>query len=54
MSRGQAAPQLIDGWVIFAEPLPLAHLEALAKSFEIFMQRGLDRTLSRGWRRSLS
>jgi toxin YhaV len=35
MSRGKSAPLLIHGWTVFAHPLFLAQLEALAAQVEL-------------------
>lgn len=39
MSQGQPAPWLIHGWAVFAHPLFLAQLEALAQQVEAFKQK---------------
>lgn len=39
MSGGQAAPLVINGWTIFAHPLFLAQLEALAAQVEALRQK---------------
>lgn len=39
MSAGKPAPLVIHGWTIFAHPLFLAQLEALARQVELFKQK---------------
>ena len=39
MSTGKSAPQVIHGWTIFAHPLFLAQIEALAQQVEAFKQK---------------
>ena len=39
MSNGKPAPLLIHGWTVFAHPLFLAQLEALAQQVEAFKQK---------------
>lgn len=39
MSAGQAAPLVIHGWTVFAHPLFLAQIGALAQQVEGFKQR---------------
>lgn len=39
MSVGKPAPLVIHGWTVFAHPLFLAQLEALAQQVEVFKQK---------------
>ena len=39
MSNGKATPLLIHGWAVFAHPLFLEQLEALAQQVEAFKQK---------------
>lgn len=39
MSAGQPAPMVIHGWTVFAHPLFLAQLEALARQVEALRQK---------------
>jgi len=39
MNAGKPAPLVIHGWTIFAHPLFLAQLEALARQVELFKQK---------------
>ena len=39
MSNGKPTPLLIHGWMVFAHPLFLAQLEALAQQVEAFKQK---------------
>ena len=39
MSNGKPTPLLINGWTVFAHPLFLAQLEALAQQVEAFKQK---------------
>ncbi len=39
MSAGQPAPMVIHGWTVFAHPLFLAQLEALARQVEELRQK---------------
>lgn len=39
MSPGETAPLVIHGWIVFAHPLFLAQIEALAHQVEAFKQR---------------
>lgn len=39
MSAGKSAPLVINGWTVFAHPLFLAQMEALAQQVEAFRQK---------------
>ena len=39
MSPGETAPLVIHGWTVFAHPLFLAQIEALAQQVEAFKQK---------------
>ena len=39
MSPGETAPLVIHGWAVFAHPLVLARIEALAQQVEAFRQK---------------
>ncbi len=41
MSQGETVPLVIHGWTIFAHPLFLAQIEALAQQVEAFKQKDL-------------
>lgn len=39
MNTGKPAPLIINGWTVFAHPLFLVQLEALARQVEVFKQK---------------
>jgi toxin YhaV len=47
MTAGKAKPLVINGWTIFAHPLFLAQMEALAQQIETFKQKHPDGCLKR-------
>lgn len=42
MSAGETAPLVIHGWTVFAHPLFLAQIEALAQQVEVFKKKDPD------------
>mgnify|MGYP003348593827 CR=1 FL=1 len=42
MSPGETAPLVIHGWTVFAHPLFLAQIEALAQQVEVLRQKDAD------------
>lgn len=42
MSSGETAPLVIHGWTVFAHPLFLAQIEALAQQVEVFKKKDPD------------
>ena len=42
MRAGEPVPLVIHGWAVFAHPLFLAQIEALAQKVETFKQRDRD------------
>ena len=42
MKAGRTAPLVIHGWTVFAHPLFLAQIEALAQQVEVLRQKDAD------------